>query len=120
MKSFRPLVPLLILHTVPAHAGVADVVDVAVECPSTCTFSVTVRHDDTGWKHYANRWEVLSPDGKVLATRVLHHPHVNEQPFTRSLANVTIPASITEVSIRAHDSVHKYGGKEVTVKLPPR
>jgi hypothetical protein len=120
MKVLRPLLPLLLIHAVPCHAGVADVVNVSVECVSTCTFAVTVRHEDSGWEHYADRWEVLTPDGKVIATRVLHHPHVDEQPFTRTLSNVKIPQSIDEVSIRAHDSVHNYGGKEIKVVLPPR
>jgi hypothetical protein len=44
-------------------------------------FSVTVRHADEGWDHYADRWEVLTSDGTLLATRTLYHPHVNEQPF---------------------------------------
>jgi hypothetical protein len=120
MKVLRPLLPLLLIAATASHAGVADVVDVSVQCESTCTFSVTVRHEDSGWEHYADRWEVLAPDGKVIATRVLHHPHVEEQPFTRTLSNVEIPQSIGEVSIRAHDSVHNYGGKEIKVVLPPR
>ena len=101
-------------------AGEADVLDVNVSCKSNsvCRFDVTVRHDDDGWQHYANRWEVLSPDGEVLATRVLAHPHDNEQPFTRSLTNVRIPAGLSEVVVRAHDSVHEYGGKELVVQLP--
>ena len=48
-------------------------------------FAVTLRHADKSWDHYANFWQVQSEDGKVLGKRVLHHPHVNEQPFTRSL-----------------------------------
>ncbi len=80
--------------------------------------SATVRHADTGWDHYANAFEVLGPDGTVLegGTRVLYHPHVNEQPFTRS-HTVTIPAGITQVTVRAGDSVHGTGGAEVVVTL---
>jgi hypothetical protein len=44
-----------------------------------------VRHEDVGWQHYADRWEVLASGGEVLATRVLAHPHVDEQPFVRNL-----------------------------------
>ena len=40
--------------------------------------------DVTGWEHYANKWDVVGPDDTILGTRVLLHPHVNEQPFTRS------------------------------------
>jgi hypothetical protein len=54
----------------------------------------------------------------VLGTRILHHPHVNEQPFTRNLSGVNIPNTIETVTIRAHDSVHEYGGKTVTVDVP--
>jgi len=102
-------------------AGEADVVDVAVTPDNGgYHFEVTVRHADEDWKHYADRWEILAPDGTVLATRVLHHPHVNEQPFTRSLGPVAIPGNITEVRVRAHDSVHGHGGEEQRVNLPGR
>ena len=71
---------------------------------------MTVRHKDEGWNHYVNKWEILSPDRKVLATRVLHHPHVNEQPFTRSIYSVKIPKGMKSIIIRAYDSVHHFGG----------
>ena len=84
---------------------------------SVCRFRVSVRHADEGWDHYANRWEVLTPDGEVLATRVLRHPHVGEQPFTRDLAGVRVPPDLEEVVIRAGDSVHGLGGTERTIPL---
>ncbi len=84
------------------------------------TFSATVAHADTGWKHYADKFEILAPDGTVLGTRILYHPHVDEQPFTRGLGNVQIPAGIAEVIVRAADNVHKAGKVTFTVKLPPR
>ena len=102
-----------------AFAGSADVVAATAICSAngTCDFRVTVKHGDEGWEHYADRWEVLSPDGDVLATRVLRHPHVEEQPFTRALQAVPVSDSLSEVRIRAHDSVHGLGGQEVTVRL---
>ena len=101
-------------------AGPADVLSASAKCSadSMCTFAVTVRHADEGWKHYADRWEVLSPEGELIATRVLRHPHVGEQPFTRMLAKVKVPASLTHVRIRARDSVHGSGGAEVEIPLP--
>ncbi|MGB5558363.1 MAG: hypothetical protein WBN04_10170, partial [Paracoccaceae bacterium] len=54
------------------------------------SFSVTLRHPDTGWDHYADGWEVLAPDGTRLGFRELLHPHETEQPFTRSLGGVAI------------------------------
>jgi len=105
-----------------AYAGEADVVDVKIRMSGENTFhlDVTVRHADEGWKHYADKWDVVAPDGAVLGTRILYHPHVDEQPFTRSLSGVKISDSIMEVTVRAHDSVHKYGGKTVTVAIPSR
>jgi len=102
----------------PAFAGPADVVAAAAHCKaSLCDFRVTVRHADEGWKHYANAWEVIAPDGSILATRVLRHPHVDEQPFTRELKGVRLPAGITSVRIRARDSLHGFGGEEAVVEL---
>ena len=86
----------------------------------TYRVSATVRHDDEGWDHYADAFDVLAPDGTVLGTRVLAHPHVNEQPFTRSLGGVEVPAGVTEIRLRAKDSVHGHGGSEVTVPLRDR
>ena len=84
------------------------------------SFSVTLRHADTGWEHYADSWEVLAPDGTVLGRRILVHPHVNEQPFTRSLSNVRIPDGVSRVSIRAHDKVHGNSPRTLAVDLPGR
>lgn len=103
----------------PALAGEADVMEAqATQDPDgTWRLDVTVRHADEGWDHYADRWEILTPDGAVIATRTLLHPHVDEQPFTRSLSGVEIPDGIARVTIRAHDSVHGLGGEVVEVKL---
>ncbi|SDR33299.1 hypothetical protein [Pseudovibrio sp. Tun.PSC04-5.I4] len=103
-----------------AYAGEADVVgvDVRKESAGTYRFDVAVKHADEGWDHYADAWEVLGADGTIIAVRVLAHPHVNEQPFTRTLSGVKIPEGIDTVTIRAKDSVHGYGGKEISVVLP--
>ena len=117
----RALFLSLILTVLPAisWAGETDVVDVKIERSSGNKYRInaTLKHADTGWDHYANAWDVLDENGKVLGTRVLHHPHVDEQPFTRSLSLI-IPASVNAVTIRAHDSVHETGGKTMTVKVP--
>jgi hypothetical protein len=49
---------------------------------------------------------------------VLYHPHEDEQPFTRSLAGVVIPAGVRQVKVRARDSVHGYGKQEFLVDIP--
>ena len=79
--------------------------------------SVTLKHGDTGWDHYADNWRVVDETGKVLGDRVLLHPHVNEQPFTRSLSGVAIPAEIKKVFIEAHDKVHGWTKKRLPVDL---
>ncbi len=103
-------------------AGDPSVLDVKVSPngDGTYGFSTTVFHKDTGWKHYADKWDIIGPDGEVIATRVLYHPHVDEQPFTRSLGRVAIPVGLREVMVRAHCSVDGDGTRTFRVKLPPR
>ena len=110
---------LLLLWAGVASAGEANVVaaEAAREGAGTWRFDVMVAHGDEGWDHYADQWEVLAPDGSLLGTRALLHPHVGEQPFTRSLGGVAIPEEIDRVTLRARDSVHGLGGAEVTVEL---
>ena len=82
------------------------------------SFTVTVRHDDQGWGHYADRWQVMAPDNETpLGERILLHPHDTEQPFTRSQAGVRVPAGMTAVSVRAACNVHGHGGRAVLVDL---
>ncbi len=111
---------LLLLVTSIASAGEVRILEVKVECPSSCTFAVTLEHEDEGWHHYANQWDVVTLDGKLLKSRVLYHPHETEQPFTRSLAGVLIAAEIKQVKIRARDTQHGYSSNEVVVDLPER
>jgi len=110
----------LVLFSSLLYAGKADVLKVEVRKMNTglYRFDVTVAHADTGWEHYADKWDVLTADGTVLGTRTLFHPHEDEQPFTRSLTGVKVPAGVSEVTVRAHDLLHGYGGKSVTVVVP--
>lgn len=122
MRVFALLLILLGVALGPGAAAAKDAHVVAVKAVQAANgswrFDVTVRSNDTGWKKYADRWEVLGPDGAVLGTRVLLHPHESEQPFTRSLSGVRIPAGVSRVTVRAHDKVNGYGGKTVTIVLP--
>ncbi len=81
-------------------------------------FDVTLSHPDTGWDHYADGWRVLDMEGNELGMRVLVHPHVDEQPFTRSLGAVRIPAGVTQVRIQARCIVDGWNADTVTVTLP--
>lgn len=107
----------------PANADVVFVKGVQ-DSEDSWTFHVTVEHPDTGWEDYADGWDVLLRDGTVLFpdpekpfTRLLLHPHENEQPFTRSQSGIRIPQDVNQVRVRAHDLVDGFGGKEVIVYL---
>jgi len=108
----------LLLNSASGFANEANVIGVKTHLNSdqSYRFDVTIKHNDDGWSHYVNKWEILSPSGKVIATRVLQHPH-EVQPFTRSLYHVKIPKEMTHVRVRAYDSVHHYGGLEQDVNL---
>ena len=80
---------------------------------------VAVFHNDEGWDHYANIWQVVdSATGKVIGERILAHPHDNEQPFTRSLIGLTIPGDVREVRIRSRCNLHDFGGREISFEMP--
>lgn len=116
-KTLKTLAALAVLAS-PALAGAPEVVGAqAAKVGDGWRFDVTVRHGDTGWDHYADGWTVFAPDGTQLGYRKLLHPHENEQPFTRSLGGVQIPGGVTQVIIRAHDSVHG-DGPNFVLNLP--
>jgi hypothetical protein len=103
---------------VPAAADPVEIVGAtARQDGATWSFDVTLRHPDTGWDHYADAWEVLAPDGTSLGFRSLAHPHVDEQPFTRSLSGVVIPQGIDHVTIRARCLVDGWGDARLRVEL---
>lgn len=88
----------------------ADVIAVqASGQPGAYQFNVGIRSPDKGCAQYADWWEVVSTDGKLLYRRVLLHSHVDEQPFTRSGGPVPIQPD-TVVWVRAHMNTGGYGG----------
>lgn len=81
-------------------------------------FDVSVEHNDEGWDHYADLWQVIDPESdETIAERILAHPHDNEQPFTRSQSGVIIPDGVTIVLVRARCTVHGFGGSALLVDL---
>lgn len=108
-----------VAESVAAAEGCADVVDAEVtRSGDRFVVTATVESADTGWDRYADAWEVRTTGGDVLATRVLAHPHVDEQPFTRSLTDVEIPAGVTTVEVAARDSVVGFCGSTATAAVP--
>ena len=112
----KHLWPLLILLTPPAFAEppVVDHVSARQSANGSWRFDVTISHPDTGWGHYADAWRVLDMEGTQLGIRELAHPHVEEQPFTRSLSGVRIPEGTTQVQVQARD---KPGGWSSQTKM---
>ena len=110
---------ILFLAVTPLTANEVEIVDVKTQqnADKTWRFDVTLKHADEGWDHYANEWQVLAPDNKILATRTLYHPHVHEQPFTRSISGVKIPQDLSTVYIIAKDTVHGLSPHAVGIEL---
>ncbi len=106
-----------LLVTGRAGAGQVAVEHVELEREGgTWNVSVTLRHADTGWDHYADAWRIVDAQGREFARRVLAHPHVHEQPFTRSLSGVRLPERGV-VYVEAHDTVHGWSPDRVAVDL---
>ena len=101
------------------QADEPEIVDVLITKETASgkrVFEVSILHNDTGVEHYATDYQVLTLDGKLITNRVLLHPHVNEQPFTRNTSG-KIPKGVTEVLVRARDKVHGFG-KPLKVRIP--
>ena len=101
-----------------ALAGDVEVVKTVFELHGeSWHVSTTLKHADSGWDHYADAWRVVNEKGDILATRTLYHPHETEQPFTRGLSNVHIPAGLNIVYVEAHDKVHGWSKQRIRVDL---
>jgi hypothetical protein len=97
-------------------AQVTHVVATKKSDQSWC-FATSIRHNDQGWEHFSDGWEVLDVEGNQLGFRILAHPHDNEQPFTRNLCDIKIPAAMSKVIVRAKCNKHGFGGKPFVVYL---
>ena len=116
------LLSAIVFTTTGLHANDASIVDAKIRASggeNMFRIDVTIKHADEGWDHYANRWDVLDENGILLGSRVLHHPHENEQPFTRSLS-LTIPPGVKEITIVASDSVHGDNAETMQLAVPDR
>lgn len=115
----RPSLSAFALLATPALADSPQVIKAeAARQGASWTVAVTLTHPDSGWDHYASGWEVLAPDGSRLGYRELTHPHVEEQPFTRSLSGVTIPDGIGHVLIRPRCTLDGWVGSPARLDLP--
>jgi len=109
---------LLIAGAVQASETIVKNVEVNKVSTDTYRFSVTLAHPDKSWDHYANIWQVETVSGEIIAKRILLHPHINEQPFTRSLSGVVIDSDVKEVVIVAGCTVDGIHSNKFTIALP--
>jgi len=107
------------LLPLPVYANQAEVIEVKIKSVGVNQYRIdtTIKHADTGWDHYANAWLVFDEMGNKIGERILHHPHVNEQPFTRGLT-LSIATGVKTIIIKAQDSVHGLNEKGVQIKVP--
>ena len=121
LNKSNALLAVILAPTMLDTASAGDVKILAAEFQvndgNRWSVSVTLEHGDTGWDHYADNWRVVDGEGNILGDRVLYHPHVDEQPFTRSLGNVKVPEGVTKVYIEAHDKVHGWTPNRLSVDL---
>ena len=97
-----------------------DVLDARFDSIGETTWSVRVTISspyDTP-ERYADAWRVMTLEGAVLGERVLTHDHASEQPFTRALNNVQIPAGTDVVVIEARDLINGWSGEGIEFSLP--
>lgn len=113
------LLPLICFAAAPLQAEEPVIENItATKQASGWQISVTLSHADTGWEHYADGWRVLDANGTELARRDLLHPHVHEQPFTRSLSGVKIPDGLDTIHIQSRCIVDGWSDTVVAYRLP--
>ncbi|MHA6267276.1 hypothetical protein [uncultured Aliiroseovarius sp.] len=109
----------LLCATSPAFAHEAVIEGAtATKSGTGWSVSVTLSHAEVGWEDYADGWRVETDAGDILGTRVLHHPHVDEQPFTRSLSGVAVPDGVQTLWLRARTSVEGWAQARFQLELP--
>ena len=100
-----------------------DVVDVRVRArgPTRFDLDVTVSSPYDTPQRYADAFRATSEDGAVVyGVRELLHDHAGEQPFTRDLHGLEIPAGVRRIRVQARDRQHGWGGSTRVVSLPGR
>jgi hypothetical protein len=121
----RTLLAAMVALVVVACAGdgqeqrFPDVLEVELERTGDAyRVSATISSPYDSPDRYADAFRVLAPDGTVLGVRELLHDHAGEQPFTRSLDDVAIPADVREVTVEGRDRANGWGGGTRTVEVP--
>ena len=114
----KNLIVMSLLLTTSVFASDVEIVKVVLtKHTGTWRADVTLNHADTGWKHYADAWRLVDVKGNEIGKRTLYHPHVSEQPFTRSLSSFQIPADKKIIFVEAHDLKHGWSPDKVKIDM---
>ena len=92
--------------------------EIMAEDDGTWTVRATISSPYDTPQRYADAWRVLDPDGNVLGVRELAHDHASEQPFTRALAGVDVPAGVATLTLEGRDRANGWGGGTFDLDLP--
>ncbi len=113
---------LLIPAAARAEQRFPDVVGVSVRRSGDgrYDFDVTISSPYDTAERYADGFRVRDEAGTAFGERTLFHDHADEQPFTRDLYGVSIPAAVRSVIVEARDRRYGYGGRTMRVALPGR
>jgi hypothetical protein len=112
------LIIISLFLTTTVFANDVEIVKVVLTSQSgTWRADVTLKHADEGWDHYADAWRLLDEKGNEIGKRTLYHPHVNEQPFTRSLSSFHISDDKKIIFVEAHDKKHGWSSNKVKIDM---
>ena len=105
--------------TTAVIAGEAEILaaELRHQQKNSWSINVTLKHEDTGWDHYADVWRVIDKKENELGYRVLAHPHIEEQPVTRGFDRLIIHEDINTIYIQGHDNVHGWSSNKLKVML---
>lgn len=113
------LISLLFVNPLWADFAVIDAVKIT-RFGTGWQFSTMVSHPDEGWDHYADAWEIIGENGTSLGLRILAHPHLTEQPFTRSLTGVQLPEGLAQFYLKVRCSRDGWSEQRFAVKRAAR
>ena len=109
---------IVLLASTSVFANDVEIIKVVLTGQTgTWRADVTLKHADTGWKHYADAWRLVDEAGNEIGKRTLYHPHVNEQPFTRSLSDFQISCDTNIIFVEAHDLKHGWSSNRVKIDM---
>jgi len=118
MQLKKHLIIISLLLTTSVFANDVEIIKVVLTSQSgTWRADVTLKHADTGWDHYADAWRLVDEKGNEIGKRTLYHPHVNEQPFTRSLSGFHIAEDKKIIFVEAHDKKHGWSPNRVKIDM---